>query len=214
MITELKKEEANKSLLATVFKGSRITAIAGNKHTGKTNNICYMIKEYRTYKPEVEIYVYGLQQSTMEELASYGVREISSLDHLIGKKNCILFIDEFQRLKLNDRRQRDTLNEFVDFVYHNGVYVILSSPNLREFNTIIGGVIEKWLLKTCRVDQCVQGSQLKRVIENYNGRHKSLGNISVKPNEVLVINDHEEIKLDVPYFKEADSKLNNVDELF
>ncbi len=78
----------------------------------------------------------------------------------------------FKKLKLNDRRCKDTLDEFIDFVYHNNVYVIFSSPNIREFNSVIGGVIEQWLLKTVRKDMCINGSQLKKVVEEYNGRFK------------------------------------------
>ncbi len=198
------------SKLNKIFKGARIVGLAGLKHTGKTNNLVSLIVDYRRTHKEEQIYAFGLNEDVMNYLEKkFNVIEISSLRHLVGKKDCICVIDEFQRLKLNDRRNKDELDEFVDFVYHNNVYVILSSPNIREFNSIIGGIIEKWLLKSVRKDNCINGSQLKRIVENYKGRYKLLGEIEVPINELLVINDSEELKIKCKYIKEADHKLKN-----
>ena len=197
--------------LKEIFKGVRIVALAGDKNTGKTNNLVSLIVECRKKNPDVPIYVYGMPVGVINYLKKYGVEEISSLSHLVSKKNCILIIDEFQKLKLNDRRYKDELNEFVDFVYHDNVYAILSSPNIREFNTVIGGIFEKWLLKSVRKDNCINGSQIKKVIEDYKGKYKSLSSISVPVNELLVINDEKEVIIKCRYIKEADTKTDNVD---
>ncbi len=192
--------------IKTIFKDCRIVALAGIKHSGKTNNLVAIIKEFRDKDKETPIYVYGMEIPVMDYLKRFKVFEISSLEQLIKKRDCILILDEFQKLKLNDRRYKDELNSFIDFVYHNNIYVILCSPNIREFNSIIGGIIEKWLLKDIRLDQCINGSQLKKVVEKYKGRHKSLGNIDLKKNEILLINNEQEIILECEYIKKADSK--------
>ncbi len=198
------------SKLNKIFKGVRIVGLAGLKNSGKTNNLISLIVDYRKTHKEEQIFAFGLNESVMNFLSKkYNVIEISSLRHLVGKKDCLIILDEFQRLKLNDRRNKDELDEFIDFVYHNNVYVILSSPNIREFNSIIGGVIEKWLLKSVRKDNCINGSQLKRIVEKYKGRYKLLGEIEVPVNELLVINDDEELKIKCKYIKEADHKLKN-----
>ncbi len=197
--------------LKEIFKGARLVALAGEKNTGKTNNLVSLIVEYRKKKPDVPIYVYGMPVMVVKYLKKYGIQEISSLNHLVHKKDCILIIDEFQKLKLNDRRYKSDLNEFIDFVYHDNVYVILSSPNIREFNTVIGGIFEKWLLKSVRPDKCINGSQLKKVIEDYKGNYKSLGAISVPVNELLVINESKEYIIKCKYIKEADTKTGTID---
>jgi len=195
--------------LKNIFKDCKIVGLAGIKNSGKTNNLIHLIKDYRKLKPDTNVYAYGMPVNVMTYLKDFGVREISSLRHLVHKKDCILIIDEFQRLKLNDRRYKDTLDEFIDFVYHNNVYVIFSSPNIREFNSIIGGVIEKWLLKTVRQDMCVNGSQLKKVVDEYCGRFKSLGAIEVPKDTLLIINDNEETIINCDYVEEADTKIDN-----
>ena len=199
--------------LKQIFKDCRIVGLAGCKNSGKTNNLVSLIEDLREDDKKLAVYAYGMPIQVMKYLHKLGVREISSLRHLVGKKNCILIIDEFQKLKLNDRKFRDELNEFVDFVYHDNVYVILSTPNIREFNSVIGGVIEKWLLKDVRIDQCINGSQLKKAIDSYKGKHKSLKSISVPKDTILIINDVEEVTIKCPYVKAADHKLKN-EELF
>jgi hypothetical protein len=199
------------SKLKIIFGDKRIVGLAGEKSTGKTNNLVHLIKDFRKTNKDTPIFIYGFPESVTEYLKKYGVTEISCLEHLVRKKDCILLLDECQKLKLNDRRNKEQLNNFVDFIYHNNVYAIFSSPNLREFNTIIGGVIEKWLLKNVRTDLCINGSQLKAVIEKYKGRRKSLNAIEVKKNELLLINDDEETIIKCPYVREADSKKGLID---
>jgi len=195
--------------LKEIFGDKRIVGLAGEKSSGKTNNLVRLVKDFRNKKKDVEIYAYGMPTMVMDYLKELNVEEISSLKHLVHKKNCILLIDEFQKLKLNDRRHKDSLNEFVDFVYHNNVWVIFSSPNIREFNSVIGGVIERWLLKTVRIDMCINGSQLKKVIDEYQGKYKSLGAIEVPKDKILIINDHKELIVTCRYLPEADNKLAN-----
>ena len=194
----------------TIFGDCRIVGLAGEKDSGKTNNLIYLLLEYRKHNNKIPIYVYGMKENIIKQLEKYNIYAISSLKHLIDKENCILAIDEAQKLKLNDRRFKDERDEFVDFVYHNNVYTILSCPNIREFNSVLGGIIEKWLLKTIKIDNCVNGSQLKREIENYKGNYKKLGSIVVPKDKLLLINEEQEIILECDYIKEVDLKKENI----
>jgi len=198
--------ESNEPKLKQVFGKKRIVGLAGNKSSGKTNNLIHLITDFRKYNEKVKIFSYGLPMELKPVQKKLKIKEISSIKQLINKKDCILIIDEFQKLKLNDRRKKDILDEFIDFVYHRNVYVIFSSPNIREFNNVIGGVIEKWILKSVRKDQCINGSQLKNVIEDYKGKYKLLGSIDVPVDEILIINDDEETLIHCDYEKDADNK--------
>lgn len=197
--------------LKKIFGDKRIVALVGEKNSGKTNNLVRLILEYREERKDVPIYAYGMQPEVMKFLTKFDVQEISCMKHLIQKKNCILILDEVEKLKLNDKRYKELLAEFVEFIYHNNCCVIFSSQNIREFNSIIGSVIERWLLKTVRIDSCVNGSQLKNVIDEYKGRYKTLGVIEVPKNEMLLINDNQETIIKCAYVKEADSKKVNKD---
>jgi len=192
--------------LKKIFGDKRILGLAGNKSSGKTNNLMHLIKDFRDFNKEVKIFSYGLPKELKPMMKELNVKEISSTKQLVNKKDCILILDEFQKLKLNDRRHKDTLMEFIDFVYHRNVYVIFSSPNIREFNSVIGGIIERWILKSVRKDQCINGSQLKKVVEDYKGKCSLLGSIDVPVDKLLIINDDEEILVHCAYEKDADNK--------
>ena len=138
-------------------------------------------------------------------------KDAKTLKQMIKKRDCFLIIDEFQKLRLNDRRNKEQLDEFIDLIYHRNVYVLLSSPNIREFNTVIGGKIERWLLKTISIDACINGSQLKEKVDEYKGKYKFLGIIEVPKNEILVMNDDEELIIKCNYVREADTKKTNKD---
>lgn len=199
-------EQTKEILLKKVFGDKRIVGLAGERHSGKTNTLCYLIVDYRKHKPQTPIYVFGMPCEVMTFLKKYNVQEISNLKHLVHKKDCILILDEFQKLNLNNKRYHSEIAEFFQFVYHNNVYVILSTPDIREFNSIGGSLVERWALKTIREDMCVNGSQLKEVVNEYKGKYKSLKAIEVPVNELLIVNDDQEIVIQSEYIKEADSK--------
>lgn len=190
-----------------IFQEHRIIGLAGEKSSGKTNNLMALIKNFREYNQDTKIYVYGLDDHTLEWLEQFeNVYEVSSLEQLSNKRDGLFIIDEFQRLKLNDRRHKEILDEFIDFIYHKNNWVIFSSPNLREFNSIIGGKIEQWCLKSLSTKNLVNGSQLKEVAINYKGRPKSMDRIMLEKNELLIINDQHEKIIKLDYISEIDKK--------
>ena len=199
--------------LREVFGGKRIVGLAGAKNSGKTNNLLALIKDFRQYKKDVPIYVFGLEQAALDWLAKNfkGIYEVSTLNQLSNKRNSLIVVDEMQILKLNDRRNTDGLNKFVDFIYHHNNWVILSSPSLREFNSVIGSKIERWALKSMHITDLVNGSQLKDIVLNYKGRYKSLDSIEIGKGKLLVINDEHERVIELDYIKEVDSKMKNID---
>jgi hypothetical protein len=188
--------------LKQIFNKCRIVGLAGVKSSGKTNNLIYLLSELETTK----VYFYGVDDITTNYLLKKGFEEISSLTQLVDKKNCLIVIDEFQKLHLNDRRYKEVLSKIIDFAYHNNIYMIFSTPNIREFNTIIGGFIEKWLLKTIYINQCINGSQLKRAVIEYKGRYKLLDHIIIPKDKLLLINDDKEIIIKCKYISEIDNK--------
>jgi DNA replication protein DnaC len=200
--------------LKQLFKDKRILALAGAKNSGKTNNLVFLISKLSKDKLR-KVYFYGFPYSVAKYLKGLGCKEIESIKQMVGKRGCLFVLDEFQKLHLNDRRNKKVLNAVIDFIYHNKNLLLLSSPNIREFNTVIGTVIEKWLLKTIMLDQCINGSQLKEVVKSYSGSYKQIDSIVVPKNEILVINDNQKEVIECDYVEFADSKRNdNIPEFF
>jgi len=191
-----------------LFGDCRICGLAGAKSSGKSNNLGALIRDFREKNKTTPIYVFGFNESTMTWFKSNfkKISEFSSLDQLSDKEGCLFIIDEFQRLKINDKRYKDVLDSFIDFIYHKNNWVIFSSANLREFNSIIGSKIERWGLKSIRVKDLVNGSHLKVAVMGYNGRYKAISDIVISKNKLLVINDDEEKILTLPYIENIDDK--------
>lgn len=194
-----------------IFGENRIVGFAGDKNTGKSNNLISLIVDFRKYNQSTPIYVYGFAKSVVTFLKDYNVIEVSSLKQITLKKDCFLIVDEFQRLRLNDRRYKEDLDDFIDFVYHNNVRVILASPNLREFNTIIGSKVEGWILKSLSIEDLVNGSQLKRVVTEYKGNLKVFKSLQIGKGEILIINEDKELIIALEYIKAVDTKIGNKD---
>jgi len=211
MYTVCKNRGVEMVLLKQLFGNDRIVGLSGEKSSGKSNNLIHLIKEYREHNSDVPIYLYGFNDSSMRYLKKYGnIHEISSISQLAKKKNCLIIVDEMQQLKINDRRYKDDLDQLIDFIYHNNCWIIFSSPNIREFNSIIGSKIERWALKTIRKDDCINGSHLKKVVEEYKGRYKSINSIIVPKNKIVVINEECELVIECDYIEEVDNKKENL----
>lgn len=204
---ETKKEMKIKE----IFGKNRIVGFAGDKNTGKSNNLVSLIVDFRKYNKETPIYVYGFKEEVVGFLKAYNVIEVSTLKQITLKKDCVIVADEFQKLKLNDRRYKDDLDDFIDFIYHSNVKVILASPNLREFNSIIGSKIEGWILKSLNIEDLINGSQLKRVVDEYKGNLKVFKSLQIKKNEILIVNNNKESIVTLDYIKQVDTKIGNKD---
>lgn len=197
-------------ILKDIFLDKRICALAGEQSTGKTNNLAFLIQDFRQYNKKTPILVYGVDETTLKWLMKLGnVLEISHLQQLSDKRDSLIIIEEFQKLRLNDKRYKYLLDELIDFVYHHNNWIIFSSPNLREYNSIIGCKIERWMLKSLKLSALVNGSQLKDIVINYRGRFKSIEDININPDRILVINDECEKVIKVGYIKEIDRKMDN-----
>lgn len=201
----------DKPLLSSVFESCRIAALAGEKSSGKSNNLVALLLDFRSKNKDTPIFIYGFNPLVTAFLADkVGAIEISTLEHLVSKQNCLVVLDEAQKLKLNSPKQRDTLAKIVDFVYHNNIYLLISSPNIRTFNLVLGSIIEKWLLKTVHLHSCVNGSQLKDKIDKYLGSYKILNSVVMPKNKLLVLGAEHEVILNCKYIKEVDTKKNQI----
>lgn len=198
-------------IIKELFGDKRVVGLAGNKSEGKTNNLMALIKDFRKENKTTPIYVYGLDETCLKWLEQFGnVFEFSNLSQLINKKNCLFIVDEFQKLHLNERRRPEILDEFIDFIYRKNNWVIFSSPNLREFNSMICSKIERWVLKSLNISDLINGSKLKEEVLNYKGRFKVLKSIQIEKNKMLVINEDYEKVFEIEYIEEIDVKKNNI----
>lgn len=202
------------TIIKKIFGEKRIIGYAGNRNCGKTNNLVALVRKFREGNKGTKIYIFGFDTETTNYLKKLGnVFVISELKHLVGKSDSVFILDEIQKLKLTDRRYKDIVDNFSDLIYHPDYnnYAILCSPNLREFNSVIGRIVDKWLVKSIRFSDLVNGSPLKEAVEQYKGRYKLLDDLIIPKDKILVLGDDYENILTLDYIKEVDTKTKTKD---
>lgn len=201
---------AKLTVLEQIFGDKRIVGFAGEKNCGKTNNLIAILKDFRKVEKDTRIYVFGLNGLALEFVKNLGnVEEISEINQLSSVENSLIIIDEFQKLKFDDRRYRSRLDDFISFIYHRNNWLLLCSPNLRSYNSIVGSYIERWVLKTIKLTNLTRGSQLKTKVEGYSGRFKVINDIILPDNKIYIPDEDKDVYVDLPYIEEVDGKKTN-----
>jgi len=198
-------------LLKKIFKNNRIVGVVGNPNSGKTNNVIFLIKEFLETNPKANVVIYGFNQLSTDYLTRLGCVVANSLAQISLAQNSLIVLDEFQKLRISDKRYRELSQEFFDFIYHNNNWLLLSSPNLAEFNKLICRRVDAWLIKELYVHDLVNGSRVKTICMDFKGFTKALGRFNIKKNEMLFLTDITSEKITVPYIKDVDGKIINVD---
>ncbi|MFA7287240.1 MAG: hypothetical protein WC055_00010 [Melioribacteraceae bacterium] len=195
-------------ILRQVFsEGVRVAGLAGVGSSGKTNSIMYLLKNFHDLCPSVQIYTYGLTERT-QEWATKNLKaiEVSCISHLSDKTNSIFFLDEVHLLGLSDRAKVSEVKAFASFLNHSNNYVVLSTSNIKEYNSTLCSIIGVWLLKTVKLNMTTNGTDLKRSIRDYRGRYKRLDDVILPVNKLLVLSDQRELVIDMEYIPEIDGK--------
>lgn len=204
--------EKQEPILKRVFNEKRIVGLAGESNSGKSSFLIHCLRDFRKYNKNTPILVYGFEPDLMDKLKSeLDLIEICSLDNLVNWNSALIVLDEFQRLGINTSKGKEIAEELFSYIYHSNSRIILSSPSLRSFNSIIGSFVEKWICMSIMLKSLTNGSQLKEIVKSYSGRFKTLGNIKVDKGKALLIADDREIILEFPYNERDDSKKNNID---
>jgi hypothetical protein len=194
-------------ILRKLFGKSRVVAMVGSKNEGKTNNLIALLKDFRKHNKKTKIYLYGFNEVSLTYLKRLGnVYEVSGLEQLQDKEDSLIICDEIQTLNLGDRRHKERLSLFIDFINHSNNWLLLSSPNPREFNSILGSIVEVWIVKSLRLRDLVRGSQIKERLLGYKGRFRVLDGVRIPKNEILILNDDYEKEVKLQYIQEVDSK--------
>ena len=161
MVKQKEKVDRPSLLSEFVFDGVRIAALAGEKNTGKTNNLVYLLLDFHKANPDRQIVIFGFNEVTTKYLIDKcKAKVINRLEQLNYYKKALFVLDEAQKLHLHDRRQRDIIDNITAMIYHEELdnYLLISSPQLRTFNRQVCSMVETWLIKTVKANSCANGS--------------------------------------------------------
>lgn len=185
------------------FNAPKIIGIVSDPNEGKSNLAHYLIKELKenyTFK----LYTYGFRTEISGTPQIFSIREVEEI------RDSIIFIDEFYTLfDLEDRRKKMMVENTLRLLFHNNNILVLIGVG-ENFKKFVSGKLNTIFFKKVTFSDLINGSSMKRAIQDYKGYEKGSAVLNLKKNEVIVYNGKNYRKFLVPYLKEADSKVDNV----
>lgn len=185
-----------------IFKEPSIYAIIGDPNSGKSMLVYNLIEELKK-EYTFSLVTYGLRNEIKES------KEIHSINELEQIKNSIIFMDEFFTLfDLEDRKKRNQIENSLRLIYHNNnILVLVGLPE--NFKKFISAKVNVIFYKAVNFFDFINGSNVKRLILDYNGLERGSTLLNIGKDEVIVY-DGSYRKYQNEYLKQYDTKLNNV----
>lgn len=192
----------NEKLIKTLFSKPKIILLIANVNEGKSM---------------VLYHLYNLLKKTMDfDLVSYGLKvdlgekKIYSVEQLENQQNKLIFGDEILNLfDLEDRKSKKQIEKTLRLVNHkNNVLILAGLPeNMKKFLSAKADMI---IFKKCSFDDFINGSKTKRVCLNYKGSESGSSVLNLDKDMAILWDGEDYHKLDIPYYKEFDTKFENV----
>jgi len=165
------------------YNRPKTIAIVADVNFGKSTMISYTMEQLRTCGQPFNLVSYGLPREI-----EFGQKRIWSLSELESTKNSVIFVDEFANLiDLEDRKKVkmvETTLRLVNHPTHNNIIVFSGLPvNFKKF---IAAKMETWMFGKCTIDDFINGSTGKKIIQMYSGAEKGSAILSVEQGEMLI----------------------------
>lgn len=167
MSAELKKEWVD---------NNKPVAVIGGTNSGKTN-LAFWLASQCSHK---EKYTLGYPVEVK------GFIQISDKDELFRLKDCVVIIDEFQRMfDRYGRHHNDSLEEALDFAEHRNIKIILTSQNNQAIDRNLESRIKCWALKRINVHTLKQGGMCKVAMDTIKHPRITSSFLALENNEFL-----------------------------
>ena len=186
-----------------LFNKPKIIGIAANINQGKSNLIYYLIKTLQE-ENKFNLYVYGLKNNVD------GAIKINSVAELENIKNSVIIIDEmFSLFDLDQTRIKAQLEKSFRLINHNNNILILCGVG-ENYKKFLSSKLEVVIFKKINFYDLINGSRVKNIALNYKGPEMGSTLLNLNVNEALVFDGQHYFKIEIPYFKEMDTKLKNI----
>jgi len=181
-----------------------LTILAARSNEGKSIFLAQLVKEY-TQKFNGTVWVCGMKEEITNKLP---VKTFKSLIELEEIESAIVIIDEVGQLfDLTDKRKQKQVDQTLRTVNHKGNKILLAGLPT-DFKKYLCAKAKCFLLKSLKITDLINGSEIKSVVSQYSGDEKGTFLLKIPINEVLCYDGHY-WKEKVEYVAEFDTKKNN-----
>ena len=191
---------------------NEITILTARRNEGKTQTLVNMILEYAS-KYSADIWVYGLKTCTIKALKKEGinVNVFYSIREMENIENSIIFADEAgQLLNVVNRKQQEEMLNTLRLVSHSNNRIILCGLPF-DFKKIFSAQATCFMYKSLNIAELINCSTIKETLMEYKEAERGAYTLKLPKGKVLCYDAGGFWLDDVVYFKELDSKADNLD---
>jgi len=189
--------------LNKLFNNARIVSISGDVNQGKSMLIYHILHNLKK-DSDFKVYAYGLRLNFPEVTQIYSVAEMEQI------KNSFIIIDELSSLfDLDNRKIKKQVENTLRLINHNNNVLLLAGTS-ENFKKFISAKIDLFFFKKSTLSDFINGSNLKNIVINYKGNERGAEVLNLEQNEAIVFDGLHYNKINIPYYKEYDTKKENV----
>ena len=197
-----KNKRTQEFSLLKLFDKPKMIGICSDDNEGKSMTLYYLI-QFLKKNFNFRLFSYGLRLSV-------GEQKIHSIEELEKITGSVVILDEFFTiLDLEDRKKRRHIENTLRLIHHNNNIVILAGVP-ENFKKFISAKLSVIFFKRITLGDFINGSRIKNICVNYNGTEIGSSMLNMGIDEALVFDGEHYNKINIPYLKEKDTKLQNV----
>jgi len=201
------------NMLSELFVRNRVVGVLGNPNTAKSSLVLFSILKLKADFPKTQVYVFGVEASLKPYLESKGIRYLYSTEDILDLKlrNSVIYVDEvadFFSTASRDK-QTDRFKRFINRIYHNNCFFVLSTAEVGYFNKFACSLINCFLVKEIELDSLVNNTWVKRLVKGLPRSSEYRVELAKKDFYVLDFNSLTK-KCSFSYNSDLDSKVENV----
>ena len=199
----LRENQKSNINLFSLFDKPKIIGLISDVNEGKSNMLYWIIEELKKTK-RFNLYGYGLRKDVKKLVKIYSIEELEKI------KNSLIIIDEVMTLfDLDNRMIKRQIESTLRLIHHNNNILILSAvpENIKKF---ISSKLNVIIYKRVTFEDFINGSSVKRTILNYKGNERGYKVLNLDINEAIIYDKEHYTKINIPYLKRFDTKLENV----
>lgn len=184
----------------------KVIGIVADVNQGKSMLLYHILEEAKK-QHTFKLFYYGLRLDIqgVEAMRIYSVAEMEQIT------NSLIIVDELSSLfDLDNRKSKRLIENTLRLINHNNnILVLCGTPE--NFKKFISAKLNVCIFKKTTIADFINGSVVKNILTSYKGYELGSEILNIPINKFLLFDGKHYAAHDAPYYKQYDTKKDNVD---